>query len=94
MPNIQNCVKQLEKVSLLTCSNDVLQLLERALKNVEPILKIDGRRVKPLLWQNELDWGRMNDGVPKPKLGVKDLEKNAKTFYEDYVAVGIPPRKK
>lgn len=94
MTGIRNCVKQLEKLSLITCSNDVLILLERALGNVEPILKINGHNVKPLLWQNNLSLDRIHNDIPKARLNTKDLERNTSRFFEDYVSVGIEPGKR
>lgn len=91
MTNIKNCIKTLEKLSLVTCSDEVLPLLERALKNVEPILSVDTRGVEPLLWQSKLDLRRLHDDKPLNTLNTKDIKKNAHSFYEDYVVVGVPP---
>lgn len=91
MTNIKNCIKTLEKLSLVTCSDEVLPLLERALKNVEPILSVDTRGVEPLLWQSKLDLRRLHDDKPLNTLGKKDIQKNANSFYEDYIVVGVPP---
>lgn len=93
MTNIKNSIKILEKLSLLTCSNEVLPLLERALMNVEPILKVDTQGVEPLLWQNKLNLERLNDDKPYNLLGTKDLKRNASSFYEDYIVIGVPPNK-
>lgn len=90
--NIAKHIKTLEKLSLVTCSNEVLNLLERSLKNVEPILRVDTSGVEPLLWQNELSSDRMQDDQPKTSLTKKDLKVNAAGFYEDYIAVGILPK--
>ena len=94
MANIKNCLQTLEKLSLLTCSETVLPLLERALINVEPVLKVDTRNVDPLLWQNELTLDRLHPDQVQVKLGPRDLEKNAPRFFEDYIAVGLSPEKK
>ena len=87
---IRGCIKTLEKLSLVTCSEDVLQLLERALTNVEPILKVNTQGVEPLIWQNELNKNRLHNDEPRTNLDIEDLKKNAAGFFEDYVIVGLP----
>lgn len=90
--NIRSCIKVLEKLSLVTCSNDVLQMLERALKNVQPILEVNTRGTEPLLWQNELSLDRLHKDEVRNRLRSSDLKRNASGFFEDYIAVGIPPK--
>jgi Asp-tRNA(Asn)/Glu-tRNA(Gln) amidotransferase C subunit len=90
--NIAKYIKTLEKLSLVTCSNEVLALLQRSLNNIEPILKVDTKGVEPLLWQNELSLDRLYDDQSKISLTKEDLKKNAKGFYEDYIVVGILPK--
>lgn len=93
MTNIKSYIKTLEKLSLVTCSKDVLPLLERTLKNVEPILTVNTRGVEPLVWQNKLDITRLHDDKPQNSLNAKDLKKSASNFYEDYVAIGVSPKR-
>lgn len=90
--NIRSCIKVLEKLSLVTCSNDVLPMLERTLKNIQPILEVDTRGVEPLIWQNELSFDRLHKDEVKNRLRSSDLKKNASGFFEDYITVGIPPK--
>lgn len=92
--SIRGSIKTLEKLSLLTCSNEVLRLLERALENVEPILKVNTQGVEPLRWQNELNANQLHHDQPQIRLSSKDLKKNAAGFYEDYIAVGLLPTNK
>lgn len=94
MPNIRGCIKTLEKLSLITCSNEVLPLLERALDNVQPILELKTEGAEPLLWQNEITIDRLNRDQVNVKLSVKDIKKNASGFYEDYIAIGKPKNHK
>lgn len=89
--NIKNCIKTLEKLSLVTCSNEVLTMLERTLINVQPILQVDTRGVEPLIWQNELTLDRLHKDEVRNRLNSRDLKKNASGFFEDYIAVGVPP---
>lgn len=90
--NIVKHIKKLEKLSLITCSKEVLPLLERALKNVEPILSVDTKGVKPLQWQNGIDLDRLHEDKPNLRLTARDLKKNAPRIYEDYVVVGRMPK--
>ena len=94
MTSIQNCIKTLERLSLVTCSRDVLPLLERTLKNVEPILRVDTKGVAPLLWQNELSADRLHNDEPNIRLDTKDLRRNASGFCEDYIGIGLLPKRK
>lgn len=91
MPSLQDSIKLLERLSLVSCSRDVYQLLERALINVKPIttLKTDGW--DRLQWQNEIDFSRLHRDQVRVNLGTKDLKKNAPGFFEDYVSVGPAP---
>ena len=89
---ICDCIKILEKLSLVTCSSDVLPLLERTLQNVEPILRVDTSKVEPLIWQNKLDSNLLHNDEPQVRLTTKDLKKNAAGFFEDYVAIGRIPK--
>ena len=89
MSTIQKCIHTLEKISLVTCSQDVLPLLERALKNVEPILKVNTEGVTPLLWQNYLDINRLHEDKPSIRLTIEDIQTNASGFYEDYIFFGL-----
>lgn len=90
--NIRNHIKTLEKLSLLTCSEEVLSLLERSLKNVEPILRANTKGVEPLLWFNNLGQERLHDDQPKVALTKNALKQNAAGFYEDYIAIGWTPK--
>lgn len=94
MSKFRDYITTLEKLSLVTCSKDVLPMLERALKNVEPILRVDTSNVAPLFWQNELDITRLLSCRNKPQLSLKDLERNTTNFYEDYIVVGPKPTNK
>lgn len=94
MSTVQNCIKTLEKVSLVTCSKDVLLLLERTLKNVEPILAVDTRGVEPFIWQSKLSVNQLHEDRPDIKLTPLDLEKNATHFSEDYVVIGAITKKR
>lgn len=94
MKNIRSCVQTLEKLSLVTCSNDVLLLLERALRNVEPILKLDTSGTEASIWQNELRIDKLHNDQVDIKLSLKDLKRNAPGYFEDYVAVGLKPAEK
>lgn len=93
MAKITECIKTLEKLSLLTCSSEVLPLLERTLKNVEPILGVDTRGVEPQQWQNELNIDRLHNDQTDIRLSQKDLKSNSKFFFEDYITIGRPPEK-
>lgn len=88
MSNIRARIKTLEKLSLITCSNEVLPLLERTLENVAPILKVDTRNTAPLLWQNVLAMERLHNDRVQVRLDTMDLKRNASGFCEDYVKVG------
>lgn len=90
--SIRNHITKLEKLSLVTCTNEVQLLLERALKNVEPILSVDTKGVEPLLWQDELSPDRLTDDKPNARMTNKDLKTNASEFYEGYVAIGRIPK--
>lgn len=90
--NIQHHIKKLEKLSLITCCSEVLPLLERTLKNVEPILSVDTKGVEPLMWQNDLTHDRLGVDNPNVRLTHGDLKRNASRFYEDYIVVGIMPK--
>lgn len=93
MKTIRSCIKTLEKLSLLNCSEDVLPLLERALYNVEPILKVDTGSKEASIWQSELEMDRLHNDRVNAKLSLQDLKKNTSGFYEDYIAIGIMPKK-
>lgn len=92
MPNISQHTKTLEKLSLITCSNEVMTLFERSLKNVEPIVRANTSGIEPLLWQNDLDIKRLHNDQPKVGLNKMELKQNAAGFYEDYIAVGLIPK--
>lgn len=81
-------IKILEKLSLLSASKDVIQLFERSLSNVQPILKLNIKDVEPLIWQTELDFARLHQDVPKTRLDLSNISKNASNMMEDYVVVG------
>lgn len=89
--NIRNHIKRLEKLSLLTCTDQVIVLLEATLKNVQPILSVDTKGVEPLMWQNELAPDRLHDDRPNVRLSRKDLKRNAAGYHEDYISVGHVP---
>ena len=66
-------------------------MLERTLANVEPILKAETTTVKPLVWQNELSLDRLHNDQAHNRLGPRDIKKNARNFFEDYVVIGVSP---
>lgn len=78
----------------MTCSKEVLPMLERTLANVEPILEVDTQKTEPLIWQNKLTLDRLHQDEIRNRLGPKDLQANAAGFFEDYIAVGVMPEKK
>lgn len=88
MSNVRKCIKDLERLSLLTCNSNVLELLERTLNNVKPILEVDTRDVVPLLWQNNLDINRLHSDTPVINLSPKNIKDNASNFHEDYIVIG------
>lgn len=94
MSSILNSIKTLEKLSLVTCSKEVLPLLDRALENVKGILEVDTKGLKPLLWQNELDIARLHSDKANITLDLKAIKQNAAGFHEDYISVGLPPKTK
>lgn len=92
MKTVRSCIQTLEKLSLLDCSKDVLPLLERALQNVEPILKVDTGGKEASVWQSKLNIDNLHDDQINVRLTLKDLRRNAPGFCEDYITVGIKPK--
>lgn len=90
MSCIKSRIKTLEKLSLVTCTDEVLVLLERTLSNVKPILSVDTKSVQPMIWQNRLDVSRLHKDEPAPRLSLHGLKQNAPNCYEDYIAIGKP----
>lgn len=93
MSTITKSIRKLEKLSLITCSKEVVQLLERSIDNVAPILSIDTKNVEPLIWQSNLDNQQLNEDVPNPSIDSRGLKTNVNNFFEDYVAIGLTPQK-
>lgn len=91
MLTIRQSIRKLEKLSLITCSEEILQLLERSIKNVEPILAVDVKKCEPLIWQNRLGYQRLNEDKPKPSIDSKSMKRNVNNMLEDYVAIGLTP---
>jgi len=81
-------IKSLEKVSLITCSDEVLFLFKRTLSNVQPILNVDTEGVSPMIWQNRLTFDRLHQDEVRNQLKPQDLKQNAASFFEDYLAIG------
>lgn len=88
MAPIRDCIKALEKLSLVSCSEDVLRLLERSIGNIKPMLEVDVRNQEPLIWQNYLKINRLHPDKAITRLNPRDVKENAPKFVEDYVAVG------
>lgn len=94
MSKFHSYIAVLEKCSLVTCSKDVLPLLERTLENVKPILNLNLSGPE-LLWQNGIEMNRLrSDKNSDNRLSIEDLRRNASGYYEDYVAIGLPKQKK
>lgn len=90
MAPIRDCLNILEKLSLLSSKN-IVNLLERSVCNVEPILRVDTKGKDPMLWQNELDLDRLHKDEARPQK-ISPLS-NAPNIMEDYVVVGRPKNK-
>ena len=85
---IRGCIRTLEKLSLVTCSNEVLIPLERSVKNVQPIFSVDTTSREPLIWLDELKTDRLHPDEIRINLSVETLKSNAPKFVEDYVVLG------
>lgn len=91
MSSICGTIKVIEKLSLVTCTNEVLRLLEQTIANIDPVLKVDTKNRQPLVWQVELNLSQLREDYPSVKLTRDDLKKNASGFFEDYIAIGSRP---
>lgn len=92
MSPIRGCLHTLERLSLVSCSSEVLKLLEQSLKNIEPMLQVDTKGKDPLIWQKETELERLHCDEVRPRLDLKSVKANAPKFIEDYVVVGRAPR--
>lgn len=94
MSKISDSIKLLEKLSLISCSKEVLWLLERALTNVEPITTIATEGKGRLIWQNGIDMRRLHKDQVNVKMNAKDLRRNAAGYFEDYISIGLTRKTK
>lgn len=85
---VRGVIPLLERLSLITCTEDVLTKMELCLKNVEPILNVDTKDVEPMIWITNLPPSKMHEDIIRCKLSRNDLKMNAPRMVEDYFVVG------